>query len=68
MKESEFHELAKKLENNKIKFIIPPHKRFLGQKGEQWTLFFKDPSGNNLEFKSMTNPDNLFTKYNVVDP
>jgi len=36
-----------------------------GQPGEQWTMFFKDPSGNNLEFKAMTNPDNLFAKYNV---
>ena len=27
--------------------------------------FFKDPSGNNLEFKAMTNPDNLFAKYKV---
>lgn len=37
------------------------------QPGEQWTMFFKDPSGNNLEFKAMTNPDNLFSKYNVDD-
>lgn len=28
-------------------------------------MFFKDPSGNNLEFKAMTNPSNLFAKYNV---
>lgn len=35
------------------------------QPGEQWTMFFKDPSGNNLEFKAMTKPDNLFAKYNV---
>jgi hypothetical protein len=33
--------------------------------GEQWTMFFKDPSGNNLEFKAMVHPENLFTKYNV---
>lgn len=38
-----------------------------GQPGEQWTMFFKDPSGNNLEFKAMTNPANLFAKYNVDD-
>jgi len=31
----------------------------------QWTMFFKDPSGNSLEFKAMTNPDNLFAKYFV---
>ena len=46
---------------------MEPHKRFVGQPGEQWTMFFKDPSGNNLEFKAMTNPNNLFTKYNVVE-
>ena len=28
---------------------------------------FKDPSGNNLEFKAMTKIENLFAKYNVVD-
>ena len=25
-------------------------------------MFFKDPSNNNLEFKSMSNPDYLFEK------
>lgn len=33
----------------------------------QWTMFFHDPSGNALEFKAMTNPDNLFAKYTVTD-
>jgi extradiol dioxygenase family protein len=28
-------------------------------------MFFKDPTGNNLEFKAMTNPNNLFAKYIV---
>ena len=28
-------------------------------------MFFQDPSGNSLEFKAMTNPDNLFAKYHV---
>lgn len=36
-----------------------------GQPGEQWTMFFKDPSGNSLEFKAMSNPENLFAKYYV---
>lgn len=30
-------------------------------------MFFKDPTGNNLEFKAMSNPDNLFAKYEVHD-
>lgn len=63
----EFHGLADRLKKAGIKFIIEPHLRFKGQPGEQWTMFFKDPSGNNLEFKAMTNIDNLFAKYNVVD-
>ena len=28
-------------------------------------MFFTDDSGNALEFKAMTNPDNLFAKYHV---
>ena len=62
----QFHALAKRLEERKVAFIIKPHIRFQGERGEQWTMFFKDPSGNNLEFKAMTNPDNLFAKYFVV--
>ena len=47
----------------------PSHENIMtfceGQPGEQWTMFFKDPSGNALEFKAMTNPENLFAKYFV---
>ena len=28
-------------------------------------MFFTDDSGNALEFKAMTNPENLFAKYVV---
>eukprot|EP00978_Attheya_sp_CCMP212_P021017 scaffold60871_cov48-Attheya_sp.AAC.4 len=65
--EPQFHELAERLRKAGVKFIIEPHLRFKGQPGEQWTMFFKDPSGNNLEFKSMTTIENLFAKYNVVE-
>jgi extradiol dioxygenase family protein len=61
----EFHQLAARVKDNGIPFIIEPHLRFQGMPGEQWTMFFKDPSGNNLEFKAMTTVDNLFAKYNV---
>ena len=50
-----------------VSFIIEPHLRFVGMPGEQWTMFFKDPSGNNLEFKSMAKPNLLFAKYNVAE-
>ena len=58
---------AERLRHAGVTFIIEPHLRFVGMPGEQWTMFFKDPSGNNLEFKAMTKIENLFAKYNVVD-
>jgi extradiol dioxygenase family protein len=63
----EFKALAERVKQAKISFIVEPHLRFKGAPGEQWTMFFKDPSGNNLEFKAMTNPDNLFAKYFVKE-
>ena len=65
--EAEWHALAKRVEEAGIHFIVKPHLRFKGMPGEQWTMFFKDPSGNNLEFKSMRTPGNLFARYDVVD-
>ena len=48
----EFHALASRVRDAGVEFIIEPHLRFQGMPGEQWTMFFKDPSGNNLEFKA----------------
>lgn len=48
----EWYELAEKLQKKKIHFIIEPTVRFKGDVGEQATMFFKDPSGNALEFKA----------------
>jgi len=62
-----FHAFAAALKAKAVNFIIEPHLRFEGKPGEQWTMFFKDPSGNSLEFKAMTEPANLFAKY-VVEP
>lgn len=61
----QFHELADRVKQADVQFVIQPHLRFKGQPGEQWTMFFKDPSGNALEFKAMTTPENLFAKYYV---
>ena len=49
-----------------IKFMVEPHLRFEGMPGAQYTMFFKDPSGNNLEFKAMLKDRNLFAKYDVA--
>lgn len=35
--------------------VIEPYLRFEGLSGEQYTMFFADPSGNALEFKAFVN-------------
>ena len=58
----DWKQLAKKLENHHVEFIIKPYIRFEGLSGEQATMFFLDPSGNALEFKAFNNLDSLFAK------
>jgi extradiol dioxygenase family protein len=55
-----FSTFAERLRALKIEFIIEPYTRFKGLPGEQSTMFFKDPSGNALEFKAFYNLDQLF--------
>ena len=43
-----------------LSFGIAPHVRFKGQPGEQATMFFRDPSGNALEFKAFADLGQLF--------
>lgn len=57
-----FHEFAKQLEDKKVDFVIKPYIRFQGKPGEQATMFFKDPSGNALEFKSFKDMSQIFAK------
>ena len=45
-----------------IEFIIEPTIRFKGQVGEQATMFFRDPAGNNLEIKAFESLDQLFAR------
>ncbi|MCA6078671.1 VOC family protein [Fulvivirga sedimenti] len=56
----EWEELAERLKQEKISFIIEPHIRFKGLPGEQATMFFLDPSGNALEFKAFKDMNQLF--------
>lgn len=58
----DFHVLAEDLKQKDIKFIIAPYIRFEGQAGEQATMFFKDPSGNALEFKAFKDINQMFAK------
>lgn len=54
--------LAARLEAARIAFDIAPYIRFEGQIGEQATMFFRDPSGNALEFKGFADDSQLFAR------
>ena len=56
----DWHALAARLEAAGTDFGIAPHIRFAGQVGEQATMFFRDPSGNALEFKAFRGLGQLF--------
>ena len=56
-----FQDFSKQLNDQNIEFQIEPYLRFEGLPGEQLTMFFYDPSGNALEFKSFKHIDQLFS-------
>lgn len=58
---ADFQALAQRLRAADVDFVIEPYVRFEGEAGEQWTMFFLDPSGNALEFKAFADPSRLFT-------
>jgi extradiol dioxygenase family protein len=59
----EWQALAKRLEMAEISFVIPPSVRFQGESGEQWTMFFRDPSGNPIEIKGFLNLKQVFASH-----
>jgi uncharacterized protein len=59
---AQWHALADRVKVAGIAFGIEPHIRFAGQPGEQATMFFRDPSGNALEFKSFADDSQLFAR------
>jgi extradiol dioxygenase family protein len=58
----EWELLATRLQQAEITFLLEPQRRFVGQAGEQATLFVADPSGNVLEFKAMADATRLFAR------
>ena len=56
----EWHALRDRLIAAGTDFVIEPYIRFKGEVGEQATMFFLDPSGNALEFKSFKDPSQIF--------
>ena len=59
---SDWKQLAERVRAANIPFVIEPYTRFQGQVGEQSTMFFLDPAGNALEFKSFADLGQLFAK------
>jgi uncharacterized protein len=52
--------LARRLRDAGTAFVIEPTQRFAGEPGEQWTMFFRDPSGNPIEIKGFASPAGIF--------
>lgn len=57
---ADWQALADRLTAAGVAFGIAPQVRFKGQVGEQATMFFRDPSGNALEFKAFADDEMLF--------
>lgn len=57
---SEWEALRDKLVAAEIKFRVEPHIRFKDKPGEQGTMFFDDPFGNSLEFKTFRDDAFIF--------
>jgi extradiol dioxygenase family protein len=62
---AEWHTLADRLRQAQVTFLIEPYQRFVGQVGEQFTLFITDPSGNALEFKAFAQDERIFAPADV---
>jgi len=54
--------LRKRLQQAGVEFVMQPTVRFRGQVGEQATMFFRDPAGNNLEIKAFADLNQLFAR------
>ena len=52
--------LAERLKAAGTRFVLEPQVRFEGEPGEQWTMFFHDPSGNPIEVKGFTSWDAVY--------
>ena len=56
----EWRAMADRLEAAGTDWVIAPSVRFEGEPGEQWTMFFRDPSGNPIEVKGFRDMDRVF--------
>ena len=56
----EWRAMADRLEAAGTDWVIAPTVRFEGEPGEQWTMFFRDPSGNPIEVKGFRDLASMF--------
>jgi extradiol dioxygenase family protein len=57
---AEWQALAKRLQDAGTPFVLEPQVRYAGEPGEQWTMFFLDPSGNPIEIKGFRSLEGLY--------
>lgn len=57
---AQWHAMAGRLRAAGATFVIEPHLRYAGEPGEQWTMFFLDPSGNPIEVKGFASLEGLY--------
>ena len=60
LQREDWQTLADRLTEAGTQFLIAPRIRFEGEVGEQATMFFHDPAGNALEFKSFRDLSQVF--------
>lgn len=56
----DWKKLAERLRAANTAFVLEPQVRFEGEPGEQWTMFFYDPSGNPIEVKGFRSLEALY--------
>ncbi|RYF33030.1 MAG: dioxygenase [Comamonadaceae bacterium] len=59
---ADWKEMAARLEAVGTDFLLKPQVRFEGEPGEQWTMFFRDPSGNPIEVKGFRSLATVYDK------
>ncbi|WP_298825406.1 VOC family protein [uncultured Piscinibacter sp.] len=60
LQRADWEALAARLRAAGTEFVLEPQLRFAGQPGEQWTMFFRDPSGNPIEVKGFESLQTIY--------
>jgi hypothetical protein len=58
---SDWQAMADRLRAAGTDFVLAPQVRFEGLPGEQWTMFFRDPSGNPIEAKGFRSLETVYS-------